>query len=141
MNQRDLRQKVRYLVSGGATFVVEYGSFIGFSYGLGLNIYLALTLSFLIALAMGFAINHLWTFQQHTAAVSRRFSAYTALALVNLGFNYVAVPGLGHFGVPHAIGKVLAQLCVVIWNYLIMSKVIFRVEPARGAGEPQAPFA
>lgn len=126
MIRQDLRQKARYLVSGGATFVVEYGSLLLFSYGLSLNIYLALTLSFLLALAVGFAINHLWTFERHDADLSRRFLAYSVLALLNLGLNLVAVPGLRQLGVPYAIGKILAQTCVVIWNYVIMSRVIFR---------------
>jgi putative flippase GtrA len=125
-------QKVRYLLSGGVTFTVEYGSFLVFSYGLNLNIYLALTLSFLLALAVGFAINHFWTFQRNDEAVSRRFWAYVALALLNLGFNYLAVPGLGHLGVPHAVGKILAQSCVVIWNYVLMSRLIFRPHPEAG---------
>src|SRR4051794_6567383 len=90
----ELAQQLRYLFSGGATFVVEYGSFLVFSYGLSWNVYLALTLSFLLALVMGFAINHLWTFERSDSQVQRRFWAYTVLALVNLGFNYVAVPGL-----------------------------------------------
>ena len=126
----DLLEKLRYLVSGGGTFVVEYGSFLAFSYGLQLNIYAALTLSFLLAVVVGFAVNHLWTFPRHDQAVSRRLSAYAALALVNLGFNYLAVPGLAQLGVPHAVGKILAQCCVVIWNYLILSRLIFRADPA-----------
>src|SRR3954468_10611058 len=101
-------QKVRYLLSGGATFLVEYGSFLVFSYALRLNIYLALTLSFLLALAVGFAVNHLWTFESSNR-VRARLIAYTALALVNLGFNYLAVPGLAHLGVPHAVGKIVVQ--------------------------------
>lgn len=128
MNREDLVPKARYLLSGGATFLVEYVSLLAFSYGLHLDIHLALTLSFLLALVLGFLINHLWTFERHDADVSRRFVAYTVLALVNLGFNLQAVPWLGHLGVPYAVGKLAAQACVVVWNYVIMSRLIFRGE-------------
>lgn len=139
MIRQDLRQKARYLVSGGGTFVVEYGSLVVLAYGLHLNIYLALTLSFLLALAVGFAINHLWTFARHDGELPRRLVAYTVLALLNLGFNLLAVPGLGHLGVPYAVGKILAQTCVVIWNYVIMSRIIFRADaPTRGDVSAQA---
>lgn len=129
-------QQLRYLSGGGATFIVEYGSFLLFSDEAHLELHLALTLSFLVALVVGFAINHWWTFERDASRTGARLGAYTALALLNLGFNLVAVPGLGHLGVPHSIGKILAQSCVVAWNYLIMSRLIFRTEVA---GAPPVP--
>lgn len=127
--RRDTAQLVRYLASGAATFGVEYGSFLVFVYACGLAVHLSLVLSFLLALATGFAFSHLWTFERDDAQVQRRFWAFAALALVNLCFNYFAVPGLHDLGIPYAVGKVMTQSCVVVWNYVLMSRIIFRSRP------------
>jgi putative flippase GtrA len=118
---------------GGLAFVGEYLSFLLIlSYASPENrLLVAQTLSFCMGLAISFSGNRLYTFKQHSApyhhAVHRQLFAYSMLALANLILSNIAIHLLTQkAGLNSAVAKIIVMLMVVLWNYVIFKKYIFK---------------
>ena len=120
------RQFVRYLVTGVASFLLEYAIFY-----LLLKVWawwylLANTLAYLLVFGFNFLLNRLWTFQS-AGDIKRQACLYAIL----LGFNllmtnlvlYLLTDGAA---IPAQFAKVIVMGCVVMWNFILYKKVIYR---------------
>lgn len=117
-----------YLAVGLTAFVVE---FVLFSLLFNANFLLlvAQTLSFSTGLAISFLGNRNFTFKagEYTHSQSSQLWRYISLALFNLVFSNLLIYALVEpLDVQPYIAKVVVMAAIVVWNYLIFSKVIFR---------------
>lgn len=124
------KEVLLYLFFGGLTFLVSVISYAYFNVTLGINELVANIISWVLAVAFAFFTNRIWVFQAPTETVSqflmqliRFFMGRVATLVVEevillvfitiLGFNSMAV-------------KVIAQVIVIVLNYIISKLVVFR---------------
>ena len=124
------KEVLLYLFFGGLTFLVSVISYAYFNVTLGINELVANIISWVLAVAFAFFTNRIWVFQAPTKTVSqflmqliRFFMGRVATLVVEevillvfitiLGFNSMAV-------------KVIAQVIVIVLNYVISKLVVFR---------------
>lgn len=124
------KEVLLYLFFGGLTFLVSVISYAYFNVTLGINELVANIISWVLAVAFAFFTNRIWVFQAPTETVSqflmqliRFFMGRVATLVVEevillvfitiLGFNSMAV-------------KVIAQVIVIVLNYVISKLVVFR---------------
>ena len=124
------KEVLLYLFFGGLTFLVSVISYAYFNVTLGSNELVANIISWVLAVAFAFFTNRIWVFQAPTKTVSqflmqliRFFMGRVATLVVEevillvfitiLGFNSMAV-------------KVIAQVIVIVLNYVISKLVVFR---------------
>jgi len=125
MNRTELS---RYLAIGFTAFAVEYLLFTILIY-VGLFLLVAQTLSFCVGLAISFFGNRIVTFKagEYTHSRTAQLWRYVSLALFNLILSnaliYVLVEPLN---IQEFIAKVVVMAAIVVWNYVIFSKIIFR---------------
>lgn len=127
-----LRQKrVRYLVVGGSSFCIEYASFAGLL-SLTDRLVVVNTLSFTVGLVYSFCLHKLWSFAgDHQHKTHYQFVIYAALALVNIILSNVILLWLvNHVGIPAMLSKIFTMVLVVVWNYILLNKVVFRTKEA-----------
>lgn len=122
-----------YGLVGGLAFLVEYLSFI-----LLLNIapapytlMIAQSISFCLGLTVSFAGNRFFTFndinQTYAHNVQRQAGLYLTLAFANLVLSNIIIYLLVHgFSVIPSISKLVVMVMVVLWNYIIFNKLIFK---------------
>ena len=121
------KKLARYLMVGGTAFIVEYGSFLVFYKFLGVQVYVANSISFCLGLGVSFMLNRSWTF--NSGNFKRRghhqLALYASLALINLGLTNIIVGLLKQAGISPTIGKIMAMLSIVCWNFIIFKLIIF----------------
>jgi putative flippase GtrA len=91
----------------------------------------AQTLSFSLGLIVSFTGSRLFTFNNkdatYTHSVTRQIGSYVVLAVTNLVITNVVIYGLVHYlALMPFVAKVLVMCMVVVWNFLIFQKIIFK---------------
>lgn len=119
-----------YLFFGGLTSVVSIGSYAYFDVVMGMNPLIANIISWILAVTFAYITNKIWVFQVEIhgkkALLQQMFSFYTGrlltlgieeaillIFITKLGFNSIAV-------------KVVAQVVVIVSNYIISKCFVFR---------------
>lgn len=120
-------EKVRYLATGGSSAGLEYASFLALSTSTKALIF-ANVVSFMIGLIYSFTIHKIWTFRgDHSNNTKRQFVAYSILAVVNILLTSVLIDlQVEGLLMPSFIAKLVCMGLVVLWNYLLLNKLIFK---------------
>ena len=118
-----------YLFFGGCTTLVSIGSFLLLELGLGLNALVANVGSWILAVGFAYVTNRVWVFDSKARGgevVKEAMAFYTA-RLSTLGVEelliFLFVTWLGCNGV---LIKTLAQIVVLVGNYLLSKFLIFK---------------
>ena len=118
-----------YIFFGGCTTVVSIGSFILLETVLGLNELIANIGSWILAVSFAYVTNRVWVFRSRVRgkAVWKEILSFFSGRLITLGLEeamlLIFVTWLQFNGT--AI-KVIAQIAVLIGNYLISKWITFR---------------
>lgn len=121
---------VKYVISGGTAAIIEFAVFsLLFNYLFNLVSYksaLAQAISFCAGLVVSFILNRIWVFNSYTNK-AKQFSVYLILALFNLGLSTIIVWILiEKLGFVPLISKISVMGLIVLWNYFIFQKIIFK---------------
>lgn len=119
--------RIRYLFVGGSSAVIEYGLFyllIMISLPAGYSN----ALSFLVGFIYTFTLHNVWSFAgNHNKGIKTRLVSYAILAVINtLATSAIVVLQVDILGINPLIAKVVCMVLVVVWNYIILNKVIFK---------------
>jgi len=153
ISKEALSQFIRYIIVGFTTFFVEYSIFYslmdivfvrypilnyGFLDSIAYSIfhihydnttynYLAAnTVAYIIVFWFNFLMNRHWSFKSKTD-LSRQLKLYACLFLLNLAFTNVALHALVEYvKIIPEIAKVLVMGGIVMWNFVIYRKIIYR---------------
>lgn len=143
MKNRILKYKeiIMYLIMGGLTTVVSWGTYTLFTWILPIKNqdFLVLTanaLSWLFAMTFAYITNKIWVFESRSWErhfLMKEFGLFVSARLLTGIFEVVAVPGLVWlgcnqtiFGVPGMLSKVIVSIIVVLLNYVFSKLFIFR---------------
>lgn len=79
-----------------------------------------------VATLCNFLLNRSFTFRSGSNPI-RSMVLYVALLAFNTAFSTFAIGWLVGVGAEPAVAKVLTQGCVVVWNYFLYNKVVFKL--------------
>lgn len=136
----DLREIVRYLVMGGATTVVSWGTYALFERVCGLGITVSNVLSWICAVVFAYLTNKVWVFGSRNWQlwyVMKEAALFISARLVTGVIEMAGVPLLVKAGMDQKIlgvggmmAKVAVSVLVVILNYVFSKLIIFRKKEA-----------
>jgi putative flippase GtrA len=120
--------KIRFLMVGGAGFVVNYLSLAGFYHLIGLPILVAQIIGAELALLATFVGNNFWAFTHHGhISFKRKFTTFHASALMGILINSTCVVILVHFAhLYYGLALVVGSLAGLVWNYTLYKKFVFK---------------
>jgi putative flippase GtrA len=136
-----MQQFLRYVVAGGAAFVLDFATLAFVVEHLRLHYLIGATLGFAVGSATCYALSVAWVFDE------RRFAnrvheavAFVAIGIAALGVNNAAmwtlVEGLG---VSYAWAKICAAAIVMVFNFALRRAAVFsRDSLALPSGDPVA---
>ena len=118
------KEMLLYLFFGGLSFIVSIATYACFNVGMGINELIANILSWIITVMFAFLTNRVWVFQSQTdsvqAFIKQMFVFYSGRVItlvveeaILLGFNSILI-------------KVIAQVIVIVLNYVISKLVVFK---------------
>ncbi len=130
MTQR-LKEVVRFVLTGGVCFLIEYAALLALKEWLGLDVLIATPLAFLVSVAFNYLLCVTWVFDGAKDGSRRAQMGFVVTSLMGLGLNWVLMWALTAlfgqdavlltvFGVAvkvYMVNKVIATLLVMIWNY------------------------
>ncbi len=118
-----------YLFFGGLTTLISIGSFIAFDTVLDIHPLLANILSWVCAVSFAYVTNRIWVFSSKAtgkAAVQEGIS-FVSGRLLTLGFEeLILLVFVQLLALNSTLIKVLAQLGVLILNYVISKLFVFK---------------
>ena len=143
------REIILYLVFGGLTTVVSWGTYMLFANDnlLGLGITLSKFLSWVCAVLFAFFTNKSWVFQSHNwgpRTFFRELASFFGARAVTGALEIFGTPALVHagvnqklFGTTGMLANILVSIIVVILNYVFSKLFVFtkgRKKGDNGAG-------
>lgn len=130
-----LGQFVRYLVTGGVAFVVDFGLFTICLYSFGLHYLLANLIGLVAGLVLNYFLSIVWVFVACKRILEKNkgleFTLFALIGILGVGISqmlmYAMVDGLG---IGEMLSKVVAAALVLMWNFGARKLMLFREKKA-----------
>ena len=127
------RELVRYMVVGGLASLVDVGLLVGLTTGVGVYYLHAATIALCCGLLTSYLLSIAWVFQErtwHNPWVE--IGLFTLISGVGLMGNGVCMWFLTEYADLHYLySKMVAALCVFLWNFAAKKWVLFHRSPGR----------
>ncbi len=135
------KEIIMYLIMGGLTTIVSWGTYTLFARGLPIHnqdllVLTANALSWLFAMTFAYVSNKIWVFESKSWErhfLLKEFGMFVSARLLTGIFEVAAVPALVWmgcnqtvFGTPGMLSKIIVSIIVVILNYVLSKILIFR---------------
>lgn len=127
---RKNKEILLYLFFGGLTTIVSIGSYAFCNVSLGMNALIANIISWVLAVAFAYVTNRIWVFQstaQNVSEVMKEMASFfggrvlTLIVEEIILFVFITMLGWNSIAV-----KVVAQVIVVLLNYVISKLLVFK---------------
>ena len=118
-------QIVRYAVVGGASAAFELIVFQILYALAGMGIAPSNTIALVASTVVNFTMNRSLAFKS-SANPARSLMLYLVLFAFNTTFSTLAITWLVGLGIHSAVAKLMTMVCIVMWNFVLYRKVIFK---------------
>ncbi|MBR4081819.1 MAG: GtrA family protein [Clostridia bacterium] len=120
-----LMELIRFGVTGGVCFVVEFAFLTLFVEALHMPVLWATALAFLISVAVNYALCVKWVFTGAKGGDGKVKLQFLITSGMGLGLNELLMWLMNiRLGVQYQIAKVIATLLVMVWNYITKRLVL-----------------
>ena len=140
MKNSRTKEIIRFVVTGGVCFLIEFAVLVGLRDGLGLDTLVAAPIAFLVSVIVNYLMCVRWVFDGAAEQGNAQKIGFLITSAVGLGLNELLMLlfrfVLGEERVLLALGgrevkmyvlnKCLATLIVMIWNYFSKRAVLYR---------------
>jgi putative flippase GtrA len=124
-------QFLRYLVTGGLAFFVDFGLFALCLYLLEWHYLLANLVGLVAGLVLNYALSILWVFTACKRTLEKKkvaeFTLFTLVGIAGVGINqllmYLMVDGLD---LNEMLSKMIAAILVLMWNFGARKLILFK---------------
>ena len=124
------KEMLLYLFFGGLSFIVSISTYAVFNVGLGLNELISNVLSWIITVMFAFLTNRIWVFHSPTNGLGeflKQMLAFYSGRVITLAIEEtILLIFITWLGFNSMLIKVIAQVIVIILNYIISKLLIFR---------------
>ena len=120
-----ISQIIRYGFVGGASAILELALFQAFYSFTDVGIAQSNIIAVVVSTAVNFAMNRSVTFRS-TSNPIKSLVLYLMLFLFNTAFSTLTITWFTSFGLYPIIAKILTMACIIMWNYVLYRKFIFK---------------
>lgn len=123
-------EEILYLFFGGLTFVISIFTYALFTEICRINELIANIISWIIAVLFAYCTNRTWVFESHADSIKKLFSEMFSFFCGRIAtliieeiilFVFIIKMGFGNMVV-----KIIAQIIVIVLNYIISKIWVFR---------------
>lgn len=127
INNKNIKQILRYLMVGGSSAVIEVFLFYILTKFAGLFYLYSSITSFLLVLVYGFFMQKHFTFNNKSADFHIQFSLFFITVLIGLGLNtFFVYLFVDKFDIHYVLAKTFAIGIVLIWNFSTQKFIVFK---------------
>ena len=129
---RDYAEIISYLFFGGCSFILCVGTFAVFNKLINLNEHISNIISWIITIIFVYITNKLWVFKSNASTFKENSVEFTKFVLGRIFTLVIEEIILFIFITKLQFGsiiiKVIAQIVVIVTNYIISKLVVFTKE-------------
>lgn len=116
---------VRYIISGGLSFLTENLSFLLFFYVLSIMVSAANVMSIIVALILNFFVSKHYVFDGSHAEskAAHQFLKYLVLVGLNMTVSTICVSSLVGHNVPGYVAKPAVTVMIAGWTYFAFRRI------------------
>ncbi|HXE10083.1 MAG TPA: GtrA family protein [Verrucomicrobiae bacterium] len=116
---------VRYLIVGGTTFIIDFGTLILLHGKLGFGIAASTSVAYWLSITYNFILNRYWTFDVwEKESLQRHLTTYLFLLIINYLFAVTFVSFMSDH-INYLYAKAIAVIFQMIWTYPVYKHFIF----------------
>jgi putative flippase GtrA len=120
-------QFLKYGISGGLAFILEYSSFFILNNLAGLWYVWSNSIAMTLGFVLSFLLNRYWSFKATSSNTLKQLLLYGILFGINLGIsNLLMMLFIDALGIGSMISKFTTIGILMCWNFIIYKKVIFK---------------
>jgi putative flippase GtrA len=128
--QNTLHQLIRYLFVGGGAAAVDTGTLYMLNAWLGVHHLIAAAVGFLLGLAVNYWISIAWVFESR-GKLKEEFILFSIIGVGGLGWTELIMwVSVDLAGLHVMMGKAIALVLVLLWNFGMRKKFVFAVSQA-----------
>lgn len=120
----------KYLAVGIVAFLSDYLSFYLLYYIFSIPLLYGNSIALITGFVISFFGNRIFVFNANDDVsankLKKQIVLYAVLLIFNSLFSYVIIRGFIHLGITELIGKITSMAAIVIWNFYLYKKVIFK---------------
>lgn len=124
-SEKTVFQAFKYVVVGASSAVIELALFQVLSAVLGLALTYSNVIAVVISTTFNFLMSRNVTFKSTSNPV-RSLALYLLLFAFNTTFSTVCISFLAAQGIYPLVAKVCTMACIVLWNFVLYKKVVFK---------------
>ena len=135
-----ISEMIRFALTGGICFLVEFACLIALKEGFGLDTLIATPVAFLVSVTLNYILCVAWVFRGNKNQSAGAKAGFLITSLIGLGLNEllmllfrlilgedtVILTLAGQTIRMYILNKCLATLIVMIWNYFSKRAVLYR---------------
>ena len=124
-------QFVRYLVTGGLAFAVDYGFFVLCYDNFGWHYLLANLVGLVAGLVINYIMSVVWVFSECKRVLENKktaeFGIFAIVGIAGIGINQLLMYLMvGNFDWNAKVSKIVAAALVLMWNFGARKLMLFR---------------
>lgn len=121
-------QFLRYIMVGGAAFLVDFGSLYLLTDFFGIYYLSSAALAFILGLLANYLLSIGWVFNRRTMDNRTfEFGIFAVIGIVGLGLNEVFIWFFtAELSFYYLLSKVLAAVLILFWNFFARKATLFR---------------
>ena len=122
-----LSQFLRYVMSGGFAFVVDFATLYALTEFAGLHYLLSATIGFLAGLVVNYLLCIWWIFEHRSQSDQRKeFTVFALIGVAGLALNNGLLFALTDLaGINYLLSKVAAAAFILFFNFLLRRHILF----------------
>lgn len=122
-----LAQFIKFSVVGVSNTILDFGVYYVFTRKVGLHYLPSNVISFTTAATWSYIINRNWTFRDTTSRVHTQYLKFLIVSVIGLGLTSLLLYFfVGHLHLHDLVGKALAVIIVLVWNFTLNRLWTFR---------------
>ena len=139
-NHDRMKEVIRFVITGGVCFLIEFAALVALRDGAGLDTLIATPIAFLISVIVNYLMCVGWVFDGAGKQGSAQRAGFLVTSAVGLGLNELLMllfraifgedtPVLTVFGFTvtmYMVNKVMATVIVMVWNYFTKKWILNR---------------
>ena len=127
-SDNQLLQLIRYLVSGGCSFCIDFGTLFILTEFVGIHYLISSILAFILAMTTNYLISILWVFNKRKMDNTlHEFGIFMSISVTGLALNTAFMWTFTEYiNLHYLISKIVATALVFFWNFTAKRNILFK---------------
>ncbi|MBE6049934.1 MAG: GtrA family protein [Clostridium sp.] len=117
----------RFVITGGLSFVVDYGILFLLTEFMGINYLISSGISFTFSVIVNYILCVKWVFDEAKQNDKRAVIIFIGSSVIGLIFNQILMwLFVSVFNIYYMISKIITTLIVMVWNYIMKKMALVK---------------